>query len=259
MRQESAVSPSGAAALRLESPLLAADRPLEALALAINEEHALAEQYASMAIHRARRAGDLMLTAKQRVAHGQWLPWLKTNCPTIKDRTARAYMQLARNWATLESKTATVADLTINEALKLLAEPKPEQEPGFDFDDESGSDQLSPEDQALLEQCERDIIESSNGIEHGLNSVSRSLQESKSGWCAAHPGLFEAWCRDYLNLPTALRDMFLDPARRWHPRYWDDEQADLVMRWSITSAGGSEEEAESCIQDRLDQLGEARQ
>ena len=52
-------TPSGSAALHLESTLLAADRPLEALALAINEEHALAEQYATMAIHRARRVNQI--------------------------------------------------------------------------------------------------------------------------------------------------------------------------------------------------------
>lgn len=248
-------SESASGPLHPEFPILATDRPLEALALAINEEHALAEQYATMAIHRAHRAGDLMLAAKQRVAHGQWLPWLKANCPTIKDRTARAYMQLARNWATLESKTATVADLTINEALKLLAEPRPEPEPELGFEPEP----LTAEEQAELKRHEKIILHSADDMESEISRIIDALHGAKHGWCAPHPGFFEAWCSVKLGLPDDLREMLLDPARRWHPRFWDDEQAALFMRWAIPLAGGSEEEAESCIQDRLEQLGEAAQ
>ncbi|MCB1822875.1 MAG: DUF3102 domain-containing protein, partial [Candidatus Competibacteraceae bacterium] len=101
---------------------------LSALAMAINEEHALAERHAELAIHRAKRAGDMLVAAKEQIPHGQWLPWLATNCPTIKERTARAYMRLARNWETLESKSADSAVLTIDAALKLLAEPREESE-----------------------------------------------------------------------------------------------------------------------------------
>ena len=102
---------------------------LAALAAEINAEHDAAEQHARKAVDHARAAGDRLLLAKAQVAHGQWLPWLATNCPAIADRTARAYMQLARNWTTLESKTATVADLTINEALKLLTAPEADSNP----------------------------------------------------------------------------------------------------------------------------------
>jgi hypothetical protein len=48
--------------------------------------------------------------------------------------------------------------------------------------------------------------------------------------------------------------MLLEQNRRWHPRYWDDEQFDLVVRWTIPLAGGTSDEAEELIQDRLDQV-----
>lgn len=102
---------------------------LAALAAEINAEHDAAENHARKAIEHARAAGDKLLLAKAGVAHGQWLPWLSANCPRLAERTAQAYMKLARNWATLERKSATVADLTINDALKLLTGPDNDVDP----------------------------------------------------------------------------------------------------------------------------------
>lgn len=102
---------------------------LATIASAINEEHALAEQYASMAIHRARRAGELLNQAKAQVPHGQWLPWLAANCPKISTRRAQEYMRVVREWPALQAKYAESAHLTVNDALELLAKPKPEPLP----------------------------------------------------------------------------------------------------------------------------------
>jgi hypothetical protein len=103
---------------------------LDALALAINADHDAVEQMARSTLDRARAAGDKLLAAKAQVEHGQWLPWLAANCPRMSERTGRAYMRLARNWETLESKSAVTADLTLDGALKLLAAPEePEMDP----------------------------------------------------------------------------------------------------------------------------------
>ncbi len=40
--------------------------------------------------------GMLLIRAKGLLAHGEWIPWLKTNCK-IPERTAREYMKLARS------------------------------------------------------------------------------------------------------------------------------------------------------------------
>jgi hypothetical protein len=102
---------------------------LDTLAAQINAEHDAAERTARKAIDHARAAGEKLLLAKAQVEHGQWLPWLAGNCPAIAERTARAYMRLARNWAQLNLKSATVADLTINDALKLLNAPDSDSDP----------------------------------------------------------------------------------------------------------------------------------
>lgn len=102
--------------------------PLSGLAEAINASHLQANRAARQAVLCARSAGDLLIQAKAQVQHGKWIDWLQSNCPDLPARTASCYMRVARHWETLESKSATVADLTINQAMQLLShDPQKEQ------------------------------------------------------------------------------------------------------------------------------------
>ena len=96
---------------------------------AINAEHDAAERTARRAIDHARSAGEKLLMAKAQVGHGQWLSWVSANCPALSARTARAYMQLSRNWGMLETKMADSANLSIDAALKLLNAPDSDIDP----------------------------------------------------------------------------------------------------------------------------------
>ena len=93
---------------------------LDSLARNINLAHKAASELAESAIEAAYEAGRLLSEAKSRVNHGQWLPWLKANCPKIAERTASQYMRVSRNWETIKLKSAGYADLTINGALQLV-------------------------------------------------------------------------------------------------------------------------------------------
>lgn len=95
---------------------------LASLAEQINQAHAECESAIHRALDRAILCGESLIAAKAAVAHGQWLPWLATNCPKVPERTAQAYMRIARNAPKL--KSATVAHLGVGDALKLLAEPR---------------------------------------------------------------------------------------------------------------------------------------
>lgn len=209
---------------------------LPALALAINEEHALAERHAELAIHRAKRAGDMLVAAKQQIQHGQWLPWLATNCPTIKERTARAYMRLARNWEALESKSADSAVLTIDAALKLLAEPR----------DESETAPITLDDLIALDEHAKAINESADRLGECMTDIASLVRKMRDG-IGPHFGGFENWCSQELGLDPKLRDMLLDPARRWHPRGMDEEQHTLMLLWMLRGNGYSEHEARSIL------------
>jgi hypothetical protein len=100
------------------------DKPLADLASEIGEAHRQCVAAASSALEYARRAGELLIEAKARVAHGEWLPWLKANFD-FSEKTAQNYMRLAREWPKLvEANPQRVADLSCREALRLLAAPE---------------------------------------------------------------------------------------------------------------------------------------
>lgn len=61
----------------------------------INIEHASALKHAGRAIEHAKRAGMLLIEAKRRLPHGQWLPWLEANV-SVSDRQAQRYMAAAK-------------------------------------------------------------------------------------------------------------------------------------------------------------------
>ena len=87
------------------------------LARQIEAEHRAAVDAAHNAIERASACGRLLIQAKARVGHGQWLAWVAAHL-SFGDRQARKYMQLAqhRDQIGLEN-----ADLTLDGALALIA------------------------------------------------------------------------------------------------------------------------------------------
>ena len=81
----------------------------------ISKLHQELQELATGALDRAIRLGELLFSAKRCVPHGQWLPWLTRNV-AFSERTARNYMRIFENRATL--KSANVADLA--EAYQML-------------------------------------------------------------------------------------------------------------------------------------------
>jgi hypothetical protein len=90
------------------------------LAVRIRAEHEAARLAARTTIEHAIRAGELLIEAKQLVQHGYWGDWLHAHCD-LSERSAQAYMRIAR----YQSNPQLTADLTIDDALKVLAKPKP--------------------------------------------------------------------------------------------------------------------------------------
>jgi hypothetical protein len=92
------------------------------LARQIEAEHRAAVDAAHNAIERASACGRLLIQAKARAGHGQWLAWVAAHL-SFGDRQARKYMQLAqhRDQIGLEN-----ADLTLDGALALIAVPRRE-------------------------------------------------------------------------------------------------------------------------------------
>jgi hypothetical protein len=97
---------------------------LSELAHKINVEHGRAETSLQAGLEHARRAGELLNRAKEKCQHGQWLSWLKANV-RCAERTAQAYMRVARRWEELvEANPQGLADLTFEDGLNLLSQPQ---------------------------------------------------------------------------------------------------------------------------------------
>ena len=102
-----------------------ADPTLETLATEINAAHREAKAHASKAVERALRAGDLLNAVKSQMKHGEFIPWCRTHCPDLSQRTIQNYMKVARK---LPAEKRIDAHFGLNEALRLLAAPA-EKEP----------------------------------------------------------------------------------------------------------------------------------
>ena len=98
---------------------------LPILAAEIRRAHTESCRASASALERAVLAGERLIEAKGHLAHGEWLPWLKEHCD-LPARTARQYMRLARNKEAIEAKTATVANLTVRNAVAEIAERRAE-------------------------------------------------------------------------------------------------------------------------------------
>jgi hypothetical protein len=93
---------------------------LAELAVQINAEHRQVESALRDGVAHAKRAGVLLLEAKARVPHGNWLSWLEQNCKTTS-RTAQRYMQLVARWDEIVSKGGDT--LGLQGALRLVSAP----------------------------------------------------------------------------------------------------------------------------------------
>jgi N6-adenosine-specific RNA methylase IME4 len=111
------------------APLTPQEAELSWLAEHINLQHRLCQDAYEQAVYAARDAGRLLIEAKAKCGHGNWLNWLDANFEGSHD-TARNYIRLASNWGQIEEKSNYDRDrnlepLSIRAALRLLvAEPE---------------------------------------------------------------------------------------------------------------------------------------
>src|SRR5258708_20000263 len=84
---------------------------LESLATRIRkEQRAIEAALTSIAAH-VMAAGDLLIEAKKKLKHGEWLPWLTLHCE-ISKRTSQVYIPLARTPTEIEPNPQPAAHLT---------------------------------------------------------------------------------------------------------------------------------------------------
>lgn len=94
------------------------------LAASANQEFAAAQDNYETGLQHLKNAGDALMQIKERMEHGQWLPWLEDrNNWHYSPRQAQQCMRIAVNWDALPN-TKDSAYLSVDGALKMLAKPK---------------------------------------------------------------------------------------------------------------------------------------
>src|SRR5262245_24963831 len=73
---------------------------IDELSAAINAAHRRASEAARHSLEYAREAGELLIKVKDRLKHGDWMPWLEEEFAGTP-RTAQLYMRIACRWQTL--------------------------------------------------------------------------------------------------------------------------------------------------------------
>jgi hypothetical protein len=102
------------------------------LAKRINDEYAVILESERTNLQKALAIGEKLKALRPRIApeHGEWQAKLKVYCPKISYETATLYVRLWDKRDELETaataKSVRTTDLTIEEARKLLAKPKPD-------------------------------------------------------------------------------------------------------------------------------------
>jgi Protein of unknown function (DUF3102) len=89
------------------------------LAARIKAEHQASANAMQRGVEHAIRVGELLIEAKDKISHGQWLPWLTEHC-AMSERTSQLYMRLARSKPELEANPQHVADMTMRGAVAVL-------------------------------------------------------------------------------------------------------------------------------------------
>lgn len=123
--QQDALPPLAIPLMRATPTVTAEGNPLllPELAMRIKEEHTQVLGLLRSGLQHARQAGELLIAAKEQVVHGDWRSWVEANCE-LAERTAQAYMRIAKHWQEIEANPQFVADMTVNEAQRLIAKPK---------------------------------------------------------------------------------------------------------------------------------------
>jgi hypothetical protein len=164
---------------------------LPELASRIVREHE-AIQIAPHVVPRAIELGKLLIEAKNHDGqYGKWATWLKENCKGMSDRTAQRYMNLAVNQQRLEEiqrkkSTAeirhTVADLTLNEACRLIKPPSEGKARNV-------HDQYVAAEDKLIEKLE--LIGSAAVIRHVVDVTLKRLRAAVAALAADDPSTLQ--------------------------------------------------------------------
>jgi hypothetical protein len=168
---------------------------LASIASRIKAEHAAVAEATFNVVQKARAVGISLNSAKEKVEHGTWTPWLNDNCG-LSERTAQRYMQIASGWSKLEAKLTNeirhgMADLSLNKAVDLITQPdssnvnndsssrRSNSNSGVD-DDDSGSeptifDKIDTRVDGIIKMLDR--VKKKESVDEAISEVAKIIEK----------------------------------------------------------------------------------
>ncbi len=101
----------------------AVSKEIDELAIEDEKEAQLIKELGENALKRAKRGGDLLLSVKKELGHGEFMKWQQRKKLKIARTTAGNWMIIAAGWPTLEERFGPgVRNMSYSEVLKELTE-----------------------------------------------------------------------------------------------------------------------------------------
>nr|DAF37386.1 MAG TPA: Protein of unknown function (DUF3102) [Caudoviricetes sp.] len=126
--------------------------------------------------------GKRLAEAKEKLSHGEWLPWLEKKV-AFSERSAQQYMRLWKEYG----KSALSADLSISKALVLLALPESERE-DFAAEKHTVDGEEKTVSAMTVKELEKAIAER-NAAREEAEKAAADIQEAKDTALAAQEEL----------------------------------------------------------------------
>lgn len=138
----------------------------------------LSAQAKSMTVWFGVEIGKRLAEAKEMVGHGGWLDFLKTETE-FSSSSASRFMQIAREYGGKTSNFPTLGNLSVSNALRLLAVPEEERE---EFAQAVDAEHISSRE---LEQAIRERDEARKAPQCSSRSGRKSRRSRSASWKTA--------------------------------------------------------------------------
>jgi hypothetical protein len=148
----------------------------------LKEMEDTATQIKQRVLRQALDLGALLLQAKAKVGHGRFGTWLEKNCE-LSERSAQRYMALKEQWPKIETwlkdNSATVADLSLNKAQRIITAQG-------DGDETAPSDKYDKAEDRLIARLQAlDVDAADTAAEQTIKALRKTVGTMKAGAKAA--------------------------------------------------------------------------
>lgn len=225
-------------------------RTKDVIAAEINDICGHARKYALLC---SAEIGRRLCEAKDMLSHGEWGNWLKENFE-FSERTAQNHMKIFKAYGSTqfslfgaELKTEVYADLSVSQALKLLAIPEEERE---DFVEENNVATLTAKEIDELIAERNQLVEDSKKLRKNVENLTNQNDTLRS----SNASLTDAYNNAKARVEKTQKDF---EAYKQKPDLDDATLANLTAT-AVDAAVADREREISVLENQIDQLRKER-